>query len=195
MPHKHLRFGAGFHVVLGDQNSQAAQMTLAPGETEGGPDNRHGGADQWLFVVGGEGVAVVEDERIETPGRARSSSSRGVRPMRSATRVESHCGHSTSTSHPPIPRRAKSFPLRSRDAGSAPANATRTPAPPHAGRMKNPRALPDHGGWLARSVTHRWRPAPAPEPAPTPWSSRWSQGTTAEIPRPRHARARRAASP
>ncbi|MEE7546055.1 cupin domain-containing protein, partial [Xanthomonas sp. Kuri4-1] len=27
---------------------------------EGGPDNRHRGADQWLYVVSGEGVATVE---------------------------------------------------------------------------------------------------------------------------------------
>jgi mannose-6-phosphate isomerase-like protein (cupin superfamily) len=65
MPHKHLRFGAGFHVVLGDEQSQAAQMTLAPGGVDGGPNNRHGGADQWLFVVEGEGLAVVEGERVE----------------------------------------------------------------------------------------------------------------------------------
>lgn len=65
MQHKHLRFGEGFQVVLGDEHSQAAQMTLAPGGTEGGPDNRHEGADQWLFVVGGEGAAIVEGERLE----------------------------------------------------------------------------------------------------------------------------------
>jgi mannose-6-phosphate isomerase-like protein (cupin superfamily) len=65
MRHKHLRFGHGFRVVLGDQHSQAAQMTLAPGETEGGPDNRHRGADQWLYVVGGTGVAVVDGERVD----------------------------------------------------------------------------------------------------------------------------------
>jgi hypothetical protein len=41
----HPRFGGGFRVVLGDENSQAAQMTLAPDDTEGGPDNRHKGAD------------------------------------------------------------------------------------------------------------------------------------------------------
>ncbi len=35
MQHKHLQFGHGFKVVLGDPHSQAAQMTLAPGETEG----------------------------------------------------------------------------------------------------------------------------------------------------------------
>jgi mannose-6-phosphate isomerase-like protein (cupin superfamily) len=65
MQHKHLQFGQGFRVVLGDDHSQAAQMTLGPGETEGGPDNRHRGADQWLFVVGGEGEAIVEGERVE----------------------------------------------------------------------------------------------------------------------------------
>jgi mannose-6-phosphate isomerase-like protein (cupin superfamily) len=65
MQHKYLRFGGGFKVVLGDEHSQAAQMTLAPGENEGGPDNRHKGADQWLFVVGGEGEAIVEGERVD----------------------------------------------------------------------------------------------------------------------------------
>jgi mannose-6-phosphate isomerase-like protein (cupin superfamily) len=65
MQHKHLQFGYGFKVVLGDRHSQTAQMTLAPGEAEGGPDNRHKGADQWLYVVSGTGVAIVEGERVE----------------------------------------------------------------------------------------------------------------------------------
>jgi len=65
MRHRHLRFGHGFRVVLGDKHSQAAQMTLAPGQTEGGPDNRHRGADQWLYVVSGTGEAVVNGERVE----------------------------------------------------------------------------------------------------------------------------------
>jgi mannose-6-phosphate isomerase-like protein (cupin superfamily) len=51
--------------VLGDERTQAAQMTLAAGETEGGPENRHRGADQWLYVVGGEGLALVEGTRVE----------------------------------------------------------------------------------------------------------------------------------
>jgi mannose-6-phosphate isomerase-like protein (cupin superfamily) len=59
MPHRHLRFGQGFRVVMGNDRSQAAQMTLSPGESEGGPDNRHRGADQWLFVVSGTGEATV----------------------------------------------------------------------------------------------------------------------------------------
>ncbi|MBN9521528.1 cupin domain-containing protein [bacterium] len=65
MQHKHLQFGKGFRVLLGDSHSQAAQMTLAPGDTEGGPDNRHKGADQWLYVVSGSGVAIVEGKRVE----------------------------------------------------------------------------------------------------------------------------------
>jgi mannose-6-phosphate isomerase-like protein (cupin superfamily) len=64
MRHKQLRFGRGFQVVLGDDRSQAAQMTLEPGTSEGGDDNRHRGADQWLFVVAGRGVALVEGEPI-----------------------------------------------------------------------------------------------------------------------------------
>lgn len=61
MQHKHLQFGQGFKVALGDKSSQAAEMTMVPGETEGGPDNRHKGAD----VVSGTGVAIVEGERVE----------------------------------------------------------------------------------------------------------------------------------
>ena len=63
MRHKHLQFGQGFRVVLGERYSQAAQMTLAPGDTEGGPDNRHRGADQWLYILSGTGVATVNDKR------------------------------------------------------------------------------------------------------------------------------------
>ena len=64
MPHRQFQCGHGFRVVLGDKHAQAAQMTLAPGEAEGGPDNRHRGADQWLFVVAGTGAAVVNEERV-----------------------------------------------------------------------------------------------------------------------------------
>ena len=50
--------------MLGDEHSQAAQMTLDPGETEGGPHNKHRVADQWLFVVAGTGDAVVNGEQV-----------------------------------------------------------------------------------------------------------------------------------
>ena len=63
MKHKILRFGKGFNVVLGNRRSQAAQMVLAPGKSEGSATNRHAGADQWLFVVKGNGVAIVNRRR------------------------------------------------------------------------------------------------------------------------------------
>jgi mannose-6-phosphate isomerase-like protein (cupin superfamily) len=64
MRHKTLRFGKGFNVVLGNRRSQAAQMVLEPGDSEGNRNNRHDGADQWLFVVSGTGVARVNDRRV-----------------------------------------------------------------------------------------------------------------------------------
>ncbi len=63
MKKKKLRFGEGFRVVRGNRASQAAEMVLAPGDAEGGADNRHRGADQWLFVVSGTGEAIVNRRR------------------------------------------------------------------------------------------------------------------------------------
>jgi mannose-6-phosphate isomerase-like protein (cupin superfamily) len=60
---KKLRFGRGFRVIPGDRFSQAAEMVLAPGDAEGGPDNRHRGADQWLYVLSGSGQATVNGRR------------------------------------------------------------------------------------------------------------------------------------
>lgn len=64
MKTRQLRFGKGFKVVFDVRGTQAAQMVLAPGDSEGGPDNRHRGAEQWLYVVSGSGIAQVEDRRI-----------------------------------------------------------------------------------------------------------------------------------
>jgi mannose-6-phosphate isomerase-like protein (cupin superfamily) len=63
MKRKHLRFGDGFRVAIGNSRSQAAEMVLAPGDCEGGPDNRHRGADQWLYLVSGTGTATVNGKR------------------------------------------------------------------------------------------------------------------------------------
>jgi mannose-6-phosphate isomerase-like protein (cupin superfamily) len=38
-------------------------MVLAPGDSEGGSDNRHRGADQWLYVLSGRGEALVSGKR------------------------------------------------------------------------------------------------------------------------------------
>jgi mannose-6-phosphate isomerase-like protein (cupin superfamily) len=58
-----LRFGNGFKVILGNRSAQVATMTLTPGELEGSADNRHRGADQWLFVKAGSGAAIVNGRR------------------------------------------------------------------------------------------------------------------------------------
>jgi mannose-6-phosphate isomerase-like protein (cupin superfamily) len=60
---KSLRFGQGFRVALGNARSQAAEMVLPPGKAEGDAHNRHRGADQWLYVVSGTGVAKVNKRR------------------------------------------------------------------------------------------------------------------------------------
>lgn len=58
-----LRFAKGFRVVVGNRRGQAATMVIAPGDCEGGPHNRHRGADQWLYVVEGTGTAIVRGKR------------------------------------------------------------------------------------------------------------------------------------
>jgi mannose-6-phosphate isomerase-like protein (cupin superfamily) len=55
----------GFRVIPGNRRSQAAEMMIAPGDGEGGPDNRHRGADQWLYVISGTGTAVVKRSRYK----------------------------------------------------------------------------------------------------------------------------------
>ena len=39
-------------------------MVIPPGGAEGGPRNRHRGADQWLYVVSGNGYARVNGRRL-----------------------------------------------------------------------------------------------------------------------------------
>ncbi len=63
MKRKNLRFANGFRVVLGNQRSQAAEMVLKPGKAEGNAHNRHRGADQWLYVLSGAGVATVNKRK------------------------------------------------------------------------------------------------------------------------------------
>jgi mannose-6-phosphate isomerase-like protein (cupin superfamily) len=60
---KTVRFGKGFKVLIGNRRVQAAQMVVAPGDSEGGPKNRHRGVDQWLFVVAGKGSAMFSGRR------------------------------------------------------------------------------------------------------------------------------------
>ena len=63
MKRKQLRFGKGFHVAINNRRAQAAEMVIAPADAEGDPQNKHRGADQWLYVVSGTGSALVNGKR------------------------------------------------------------------------------------------------------------------------------------
>jgi len=67
MERAHLDFESYFDVVIETDEAQAAEMTVAPGRTVGGPENYHEASDQWLFVHAGTAVATVdgEDVRLE----------------------------------------------------------------------------------------------------------------------------------
>lgn len=64
MRSKSLRFGEGFRVAFDVREVQAAEMVIAPGASEGGADNYHHGADQWLYVVAGSGEAIVDGRAV-----------------------------------------------------------------------------------------------------------------------------------
>jgi mannose-6-phosphate isomerase-like protein (cupin superfamily) len=64
MKSKSLRFGKGFRVIPGNSRAEAAEMVIEPGDSEGDPENRHRGADQWLFVLAGTGVAIIDRRRV-----------------------------------------------------------------------------------------------------------------------------------
>jgi mannose-6-phosphate isomerase-like protein (cupin superfamily) len=69
MKSKRLRFTKGFRVAINNPRCQAAEMVLASGALEGGPDNRHRNSDQWLYVVDGTGEAIVNHHRyVLQPG-------------------------------------------------------------------------------------------------------------------------------
>lgn len=85
MKHEQLQFRKGFRVSVGNKRSQGAVMVLGPGDCEGGADNRHRGADQWLFVMEGSGAAVINGHML--PLKSGTLVLIAIR-MRSATRVE-----------------------------------------------------------------------------------------------------------
>ncbi|QLH77021.1 cupin domain-containing protein [Halosimplex rubrum] len=59
-----LDFEGFFDVRQTTDDAQVAQMTLSPGQSTGGPDNRHADSDQWLYVVSGSGRATVDGEDV-----------------------------------------------------------------------------------------------------------------------------------
>jgi mannose-6-phosphate isomerase-like protein (cupin superfamily) len=58
MKHLKTRGRDEFEVMHATPTSQAAMMTLAPGESSSeSSENEHAWAEQWLYVVAGEGTA------------------------------------------------------------------------------------------------------------------------------------------
>lgn len=53
-----------FKVLATTDKSQLAEMVLAVGEATGATHNNHPDSDQWVFVVTGEALAVVEQEEV-----------------------------------------------------------------------------------------------------------------------------------
>jgi len=62
-------------------------MVLAKGGCEGGSDNRHKGADQWLVVISGTGTAVINGRKVRSARDRWSSSNAAIR-TRSGTPAE-----------------------------------------------------------------------------------------------------------
>jgi mannose-6-phosphate isomerase-like protein (cupin superfamily) len=70
MKSEQLSFRPGFRLSAGNGRSQAAVMVLTAGGKEGGPDNYHRGADQWLLVVEGTGAAIINGRKVALgPGK------------------------------------------------------------------------------------------------------------------------------
>lgn len=60
MHHEQLEFPEGWRQVTRNAHALGATMMLEPGTSEGGPDNLHPANDQWIYVVSGEGEAIVQ---------------------------------------------------------------------------------------------------------------------------------------
>jgi mannose-6-phosphate isomerase-like protein (cupin superfamily) len=63
MKNDNLSFRPGFRLSVSNAQSQAAVMVLAVGGKEGGSHNLHKGADQWLYVTEGSGVAIINGHK------------------------------------------------------------------------------------------------------------------------------------
>jgi len=54
-----------FTVLEGTSRSQVAEMVLSVGQSTGGSDNVHAESDQWLYVVSGQGKAIIEGKTVK----------------------------------------------------------------------------------------------------------------------------------
>lgn len=53
-----------FKVLQTTQRSQLAEMVLSPGANTGGSQNHHADSDQWIYIVQGKALAIVDQEEV-----------------------------------------------------------------------------------------------------------------------------------
>lgn len=63
MRSKQLHFTKGFRVAFANLRGEAAELVIARNDAEGGPENAHHGADEWMLILEGTGVAIVDSKR------------------------------------------------------------------------------------------------------------------------------------
>ena len=54
-----------FRVLAETKRSQVAEMVLEPGKSTGGSENVHKESDQWLYIVDGNGKAIIEGKEVK----------------------------------------------------------------------------------------------------------------------------------
>lgn len=64
MKKEKLVLNKGFNVVLTNDSAQCAEMVLDANESTGGPDNKHEHSDQWMYVLDGNGKAIIEGKEL-----------------------------------------------------------------------------------------------------------------------------------
>jgi mannose-6-phosphate isomerase-like protein (cupin superfamily) len=66
MKHLQTTGRADWEILHATATSQAAMMTIAPGEaTSEASDNEHAWAEQWLYVVSGQGIARTGKREVK----------------------------------------------------------------------------------------------------------------------------------
>ena len=108
---KKLRFGRGFRVIPGNRFSQAAEMVLEPGDAEGDSTNRHRGADQWLFVLSGNGRGEGGRQALQDR-RRQPSSHRGKRAPRDPQHRARRLAHAELLRPAGVPQGRRAAPAR-----------------------------------------------------------------------------------
>ena len=54
-----------FKILETTKRSQVAEMTLDPGRSTGGPNNKHKNSDQWMYIISGKGKAIIDINEVK----------------------------------------------------------------------------------------------------------------------------------